>query len=409
MGKVNRGDIDNNDNGIDPRKSANDAANQDLQANIEECYRLRDAIKAQRAKDSKNMTQEQKMELRKLYNKLLRTAKKVVDQAQDEATIKLFKGLMDTASSRAKEYGSAIVGEAPKTRMEDIKGLDNVKELVTSFLFMLKHPDVVKYYNIEGGCNMLMYGAPGTGKSMFAEAVANEMGLPIFKVTPADIFKPYVGESEASIRELFAELDTCDEGAVLFIDECESIFSARKQDTQDYKAGVTTELLQAMNGFGVDRRRIITIAATNCPEQIDPAYLRYKRFSHIVHVTPPDETAIEAIVRGKLRHTKKGEMAEEPHKRPLKLADDVSIRYIVDQLMAREEIVNGVPSYYYTPADVNGIVEEACRLALVQVERNNTGETIPLTREMFDKAFKKVPPSVSRAKFDELDSFRKED
>ena len=188
----------------------------------------------------------------------------------------------------------------PDTTFDDVKGLEDVKKLVKSFLFMAQNPDVLKYYKLEGGLGMLMYGAPGTGKTMFAEAIANAMNLPLFIVTPADIFKSYVGESEQAVKQIFQEIDACPEGAILFVDECESIFSRRTQDTKDYKAAVTTELLQRINGFGVDGSKRIMIAATNRPDVIDPAYLRYKRFSHLIHVTPPDLEAKRAIIESKL-------------------------------------------------------------------------------------------------------------
>ncbi|MBQ7761605.1 MAG: ATP-binding protein [Clostridia bacterium] len=407
MGKVNRTD-NNGYDAVDEKNRRRDEQNTELQANIAECLRLKDEI-IKKKKDSKQMSPEEKVEIRKLYNKIFSLAKKITEMATCQETIKIHEKLQKTAAARAREYGSAIVGESPKTKMEDIQGLSNVKELINSFLFMLKNNELVEYYNVEGGCNMLMYGAPGTGKSMFAEAVANEMGLPIYKITPADIFKPYVGESEASVRNLFAELDTCDDGAVLFIDECESIFSVRKADTNEAKEAVTTELLQAMNGFGVDRRKIIIMAATNCPEKIDPAYLRYKRFSHIVHVTPPDTDAIRALIKRKLRvdntEAKWGKPVPE-NKKPIKLNTDVTVDYITNELIKRQKYINGYPMFYYTPADINGIIEEACRQALVYIQENKLSEPISLSKEMFNKAFDKVPPSVTREKIQALERFR---
>ena len=284
----------------------------------------------------------------------------------------------------------------PKTTFDDVKGLDNVKKLVKSFMFMAQNPEILKYYKLEGGLGMLMYGAPGTGKTMFAEAIANAMNLPLFIVTPADIFKSYVGESEQAVKQIFQEIDACPEGAILFVDECESIFSRRNQDTKDYKAAVTTELLQRINGFGVDGSKRIMIAATNRPDVIDPAYLRYKRFSHLIHVTPPDEEAKRAIIESKLSGIAlDGIMAAEV----LDMSKGVTYKETALGMVAAQ-------TAYYSAADLCGIIEEACRLALEKLQESGSTTPIPLTRDMFERAFKKIPPSISQELLDEYNNFR---
>lgn len=243
---------------------------------------------------------------------------------------------------------------------------------------------------------MLMYGAPGTGKTMFAEAIANAMNLPLFIVTPADIFKSYVGESEQAVRQIFQELDACPDGAILFVDECESIFSRRTQDTKDYKAAVTTELLQRINGFGVDGSKRIMIGATNRPDVIDPAYLRYKRFSHLIHVTPPDEEAKRAIIEGKLSGIELDGVTTED---VLEMSKGVSYKKTDIGMVATQ-------TAYYSAADLCGIIEEACRMALEKLQASGSTTPIPLTRDMFESAFKKIPPSISQELLDEYNNFR---
>ncbi|MBO5712249.1 MAG: ATP-binding protein [Acholeplasmatales bacterium] len=252
-------------------------------------------------KDKNDISSEDRNKLRQEYSKAAQKAKQISTRTTDTEEAKKFKDFFEKLSNEAANYGSVMNAQIPETTFDDVKGLEDVKKLVKSFLFMAQNPDILKHYKIKGGLGMMMYGAPGTGKTMFAEAIANEMKLPLFIVTPADIFKSYVGESEQAVKQLFMELDACPDGAILFIDECESIFSRRTQDTKDYKAAVTTELLQRINGFGVNGAKRIMIAATNRPDVIDPAYLRYKRFSHLVHVTPPDREAKKAIIEGKVK------------------------------------------------------------------------------------------------------------
>lgn len=380
----------------------NSAAATDRQESIEELKKQFNATHSKIAKiknnrkDRNDLSREEQSELRREYLRLAQISKTLSTRLNDEEEAAKYASYVSKLTERAQQYGSSVSSTVPKTTFDDVKGLDNVKRLVKSFMFMAQNPDVLKYYKLEGGLGMLMYGAPGTGKTMFAEAIANAMNLPLFIVTPADIFKSYVGESEAAVKQLFQELDACPDGAILFVDECESIFSKRTQDTKDYKSAVTTELLQRINGFGVNGAKRIMVAATNRPDVIDPAYLRYKRFSHLIHVTPPDKEAKYAIIEGKLKG--------------IELAD-VTVEDILE-MTERERVVRdpNVGNYtvkdgYYSAADICGIIEEACRTALEQMQENGVNTPIPLTRAMFEKAFKKTPPSISQELLNSYENF----
>jgi len=346
-------------------------------------------------KDRNDLKENERAALRTEYSRAAHIAKTLSDRVTEEDESKKYKKYFEQLSERAASYGSVIKSKVPDTTLDDIKGLDHVKRLVKSFLFMAENPDVLKYYKMEGGLGLLMYGAPGTGKTMFAEAIANAMNLPLFVVTPADIFKSYVGESEAAVKQIFQEIESCPDGAILFVDECESIFSRRTQDTKDYKAAVTTELLQRINGFGVDGSKRIMIGATNRPDIIDPAYLRYKRFSHRIHVTPPDAAAKLAIIESKLQGI---------------ALDGITPEDILEmtERSAATQTPLGVVSLkeaYYSAADICGIVEEACRLALEQIQAAKGREPIPLTREMFERAFEKIHPSIPASLLKQYEEF----
>ena len=359
-----------------------------------------DEIRAKQGgkKDFNEMPETLRQELRLLYTEAARMAKDVAKRATDKKMIEEYESHAKFFTSRAQALGSVMKGEVPETTFDDIKGLDKIKRLAKSFIFMARNNELLKYYKIKGGLGLLMYGAPGTGKTMFAEAIAHEMNLPLFVVTPADIFKSYVGASEQAVRDIFNEIDACPEGAILFVDECESIFSVRTNDTKDYKAAVTTELLQRINGFGVDGSKRIMIGATNRPDLIDSAYLRYKRFSHLIHVTPPDREAKAAIIAGKLKG--------------IELEPGLTFEQILDmteRTRVEQTALGAVtaPSAYYSAADLCGALEEACRLALEELEAKGQSQPIPLTREMFEAAFKKIPPSISAELLETYDNFRK--
>ena len=130
---------------------------------------------------------------------------------------------------------------------------------------------------------------------------------------------------------------------------------------------------------------------------IDPAYLRYKRFSHQIHVEPPDRETIEAIVSSKLKGIE---------------LDGITVAEVVDMIWAEMHVkvdspVVGSPyvrpnGSHYSAADVCGIVEETCRLAMgVMIKNNQSGSSkgIPLTKEMFVEAIKSNPPSISAEDF----------
>ena len=252
-------------------------------------------------KDISQLEREEKNELCVEYRRAANQAQKLASMALREEDVKKFEAEAEFMNDRAQKYGSIMKVSDSDIMLDDVKGLKEVKAVVRNFIYMIEHPEILKIYDMQGGMGMLLYGAPGTGKTMIAEAIANEVKKPLYVITPADIFKSYVGESEQSVKRIFAEMETCEDGAILFVDECESIFSKRGQDDKDYKSAVTTELLQRLNGYGVDGSKRILIGATNRPDKIDPAYLRYKRFSHIIHVTPPDAEAMLAIIAGKLK------------------------------------------------------------------------------------------------------------
>ena len=345
--------------------------------------------------DKKDIRDEEKRDLRTHYSHAAQIAFTISQRCVNQDEIEKYADESRKLATRAKEYGSVMSSKIPSTTFDDVKGLENVKKLVKSFMFMAQNPHILEYYHLEGGLGMMLYGAPGTGKTMFAEAIANAMNLPLFIVTPADIFKSYVGESEQAVKQIFEELDSCPDGAVLFVDECESIFSKRSSDTKDYKSAVTTELLQRINGFGGKSNSRIMIAATNRPDIIDPAYLRYKRFSHLVHVTPPDLPAKRAIIESKLKG--------------IALSDDIT----VDEILAMSErnITRQTPlgevseKGYYSAANLCGIIEEACRFALEELQANNSNTPIPLTKNMFERAFEKIPPSISESEIKMYDNF----
>ena len=322
--------------------------------------------------------------LKAKYETLLPTAAPGSKQAQEfEQNIAFYEKQIRSWTEWLQKYGSPM-SELPSTTFDDIAGLDDVKETIKNYLFMLKRPEVAKAYHINTNLGILLYGPPGTGKTLIAEAIAHELGVRYFVITPSQIFGSYVGESEKNVRAIFAELRACTDGAVLLIDECESIFARREGDSNRAAIGVANQLLQEMNGQGDSEvsRRVI-IGATNRPELMDEAYLRFKRFSLQFYIGMPAPEAKEKVVKLNL--------AKRPHEPA-----------VMTELIARLRNDD-----CYTCADISGIVERCAYLALEdcrkRAEANGIGigdelkssDIVKIRLDHLNKVYSTYPKSVT--------------
>lgn len=194
-------------------------------------------------------------------------------------------GLADFTKSRARIYKPGDI----KTRFKDVAGLLAAKLDVFDIMQFLKDP---KAYNDMGAKipkGMLMQGPPGVGKTLFAKAIAGEVGCPFISVCASEFGEMFVGVGAARVRDLFAkakELAPC----ILFIDEFDAIGKKRTAGfggSGDEQAQTLGQLLTLMDGFDMQKYPIIVIAATNRAEVLDPAVLRPGRFDRIVEVGLP--------------------------------------------------------------------------------------------------------------------------
>ncbi len=378
-----------------------------------EIIQISNEIKAKKnGRELSAIKDDERKDLCKLYTTLAQKIDMVLPNEENEKEREEYIKTKKICMDKAKALGSVIALEIPKTTFDDIKGLDDVKALAKSFIFMVKNKAILDAYHMEGGLGLLMYGAPGTGKTMFAEAIAHEMNLPLSIITPASIFNSHVGESEKSVREIFSQIEACPDGAILFIDECESIFGTRGGDTPDWKASVTTELLQRLNGFGVDGSKRVLIGATNRPDLIDIAFLRYKRFTHQIHIQPPDDTAKRALIEGAIGKIRvNGKSGKE---NPQNVLDGITIDEILEMCSGRSTVKDKFGQSttvigHYSAADIRGIIEEVCRMAIEEIQERGGKDAIKLRRDMFVRAVAKVPPSISDELLDKYKNFRRAD
>ncbi|WP_232685821.1 CDC48 family AAA ATPase [Halobacterium zhouii] len=249
---------------------------------------------------------------------------------------------------------------------EDVGGLGDelasVRELVE---LPLADPGRFRRLGIEPPKGVLMHGPPGTGKTLIARAVANEADAHFQHVSGPEIVRKYKGESEEQLREIFEDAAE-NAPAVVFFDEIDAI-AAKREDTGDTERRVVAQLLSLMDGLEA-RGEVVVIAATNRPNDLDPALRRPGRFDREVEIGVPDEAGRREIL--------------DIHARGMPLADDVDL----DALAAR--------THGFVGADLRALATEAAMAAIRRERENDAVDTV--TAADFERALSGVEPSAMR-------------
>ncbi|MEM3305271.1 MAG: CDC48 family AAA ATPase [Saccharolobus sp.] len=284
--------------------------------------------------------------------------------------------------------------EVPEVRWSDIGGLEDIKEELKEVIeYPLKYPELYQNSGIEPPKGILLFGPPGTGKTMLAKAVATESGANFIAVRGPEVLSKWVGESEKAVREIFRKARMY-APSVIFIDEIDAIAPIRGAS---YDSGVTerivNQLLAEMDGIE-NLENVAVIAATNRPDILDPALLRPGRFEKLIYVPPPDKKARIEILK--------------VHTKNIVIAEDVSLEDIAERTEG------------YTGADLAALVREAAMRAIRESMRicvnkvdeickpndleckdkvmkecmKTTGVKVSLRH--FEEAMKKIKPSVTQ-------------
>jgi len=183
-----------------------------------------------------------------------------------------------------------VSSEKPKTKFDDVAGVEEAKEEVQEIVDFLKYPGRYVEIGAKIPKGVLLVGSPGTGKTLLAKAVAGEAEVPFFSVTGSSFIEMFVGVGAARVRDLFEQAKK-DAPSIIFIDEIDAIGKSRASGGMmggnDEREQTLNQLLAEMDGFGTDTP-VIILAATNRPEILDQALLRPGRFDRQVLVDKPD-------------------------------------------------------------------------------------------------------------------------
>ena len=244
------------------------------------------------------------------YNKEVYTKKaieyinraKEIRAAKDKKKVSSDKGGGEDEESKKLEeqLSGCLVSEKPNVKWSDVAGLDKAKEaLKEAVVLPIKFPQLFQGKR-QPWKGILLYGPPGTGKSFLAKAAATETGGKFFSVSAANIVSKWMGESEKLIKGLF-DLARKNRPAVIFLDEIDSVLSARSDNENDATRRLKTEFLIQMQGVGNDDKGILVLGATNIPWQLDPAVRR--RFQKKIYIGLPDSEARKVMFQLNLGKT----------------------------------------------------------------------------------------------------------
>ncbi|MHB8513070.1 MAG: ATP-dependent zinc metalloprotease FtsH [Actinomycetota bacterium] len=272
-----------------------------------------------------------------------------------------FMNQMQGGGNRVMSFGKAkarlVTKDMPKVTFKDVAGVDEAVEELTEVKEFLENPAKFQSLGAKIPKGVLLYGPPGSGKTLLARAVAGEAGVPFFSISGSDFVEMFVGVGAARVRDLF-EQAKANAPAIVFVDEIDAVGRQRGAGLgggHDEREQTLNQLLVEMDGFDV-KTGVIMIAATNRPDILDPALLRPGRFDRQIVVDRPD-------LKGRLQIL-------TVHSRGKPIADGVEL-----EVLARR-----TPGF--TGADLANVMNEA---ALLSARKGNKMISMVEMEEAIDR------------------------
>jgi len=277
------------------------------------------------------------------------------------------------------KFGFKDVGLASAETLDDVGGYDDIKqELREAIITPLEKKDIAIAYGMRPPSGILLFGPPGTGKTMLMRALARELKYHFIEVKCANILSEWYGESEKNVVEVFEKARAMSP-AILFFDEIDVIGKKRaKGGTDEVTPRILSTLLQEMDGAVKSKANVIVVGTTNIPDQLDRALLRPGRFDKIIYMHLPDVKARKDIL---MKLTKK-----------LPLAPDIDF-----DLLARK-------TDRFSGADLKNLITEAKRLAAKEAELS--GKVVPVSMQHLTSMLKRIKPSTTFDQLEEYEKFR---
>jgi cell division protease FtsH len=247
-----------------------------------------------------------------------------------------------SGNSQAMSFGKSrarlLTGDKPTVTFEDVAGVEEAKEELHEVVEFLSEPAKFTSLGARIPKGVLLVGAPGTGKTLLARAVAGEAGVPFFNISGSEFVEMFVGVGASRVRDLFDQAKR-NSPCIVFVDEIDAVGRHRGAGlggSHDEREQTLNQILVEMDGFDTDTN-VIVVAATNRPDILDPALLRPGRFDRRVVLDRPDMNGRKAIL--------------EVHVRGKPLAEGVDLM----------EVARQTPGF--TGADIENLVNEAAILA----------------------------------------------
>ncbi|KAK9880820.1 hypothetical protein WA026_013147 [Henosepilachna vigintioctopunctata] len=290
----------------------------------------------------------------------------------------------------AKRKGFVTV---PNVTFADIGALTNIREELTSkFLDPIRYKSFAKLYDKTVPTGILLFGPPGCGKTLLAKAIANEAGLNFISVKGPELLKMFVGESERGVRTCFERARNV-APSIIFFDEMESI-CPKRSDARENGATtrVVSQMLTEMDGME-ERSQVYILAASNRPQDIDPAILRPGRLDQILFVgLPSPEERVDILKKITKNGTK------------IPLSPEVNLEEI-----GRSDKLTG-----YTGADLRSLVQVAAEMAMREAKKSVNFDPygckvapVLVSNWHFQKAISKIRPSVPEENLKHYEKLRR--
>ncbi len=267
----------------------------------------------------------------------------------------------------------------PEVTYEDIGGLQNEVDMIREMVEIpMRHPEVFQKLGVGAPKGVLMSGPPGTGKTLLAKAVASETDSNFYSIAGPEIISKFYGESEKQLRDIFEEAEK-NAPSIIFIDEIDAVAPKREEARGEVERRVVAQLLTLMDGLK-SRGQVVVMAATNRPDDVDPALRRPGRFDRELRINPPGEKGRKEIL--------------QIHTRGMPLAKDVDLDHLARKTLG------------YTGADLEVLCKEAAMKALKPYMQSLKGfaekvptnvlEKIEVRMQHFLDALAMVEPSAMR-------------